>query len=271
MGIKRTYGAEAVAGLGYATGKDQADKEAAARAFEASERRKAQQADQQYRDGIRQQNVLLELEKNERAKRWEIDKMQLRSQMDFEREEKERARKMETADNALSQIDKELDAGRMSESEAYPLQLKFKLDKQGMDVPQGLLPDDHDDKFGMKPHWVEWLQPQFKGTQKQAYAMDKLTSYGEDSVQAIPWYLSPRLVATKGARDYREGVGIELSEQDIRDYQFGQEPDITQEPATQPPILLADFDPTKTIVGTRVQGPDGVYVWNGIDFDKEGE
>lgn len=216
------------------------------RAFKAEQEKEEQRA---YIDAARKIEFEADLQKMQTAHQWDTEKMLLRGKIDFEREEQVRQRKLNDIDNALTQVDKEISAGRLSDEEAYPLKLKIGLERHDIDVPSSILPKSHDNQFGMKPHWVEWLLPQFEGTPEQAYAKDKLASANRDNVQAKPWWLAPNMVGTKAARDYRENVGIELSEQDIRDYQFGQEPKTTQppEPLLGPRVrnfTMANFDPT---------------------------
>ncbi len=81
---------------------------------EAAQRLKEQMA---FQVAVRQQDISLELEKQERAKRWQIDKMELASRLDFEREERVRQRKLDEFDNIDKQLDKEVQAGRLSEKD----------------------------------------------------------------------------------------------------------------------------------------------------------
>lgn len=123
-GLAGLYGAAAVV--------SKAEKEA--------QRKQDIQMQQQYQQDMKVLDAQLDLEMYERSKRWEIDKMQLRSQVDFQREEQQRQLKLDSYDNALQQIDKEVLAGRMTEQEAYPLKLKYEMNKMGVDVPTSLLP-----------------------------------------------------------------------------------------------------------------------------------
>jgi len=101
--------------------------------------RESQQIALEQQRNMRLLDAQLDLEMYERSKRWEIDKMQLRSQVDFQREEQQRQRKLDSIDSALQQIDKEVLAGRMTEQEAYPIKLKYEIEKMGVDVPVSLV------------------------------------------------------------------------------------------------------------------------------------
>ena len=52
-----------------------------------AQRREDEKMQQQFQMNVKQLDYQLDLEKYERAKRWEIDKMELASQIDFQREE----------------------------------------------------------------------------------------------------------------------------------------------------------------------------------------
>lgn len=58
-------------------------------------------------------------EKFNRAKVWEIDKMEIRSRLDFEKEEKKRAEKMEQGTIGLESIRKAKEAGQITGNETY--------------------------------------------------------------------------------------------------------------------------------------------------------
>lgn len=113
---------------------------------EAQARKQEIQEQRQYQESVKQLDAQLDIEMYERSKRWEIDKMQLRSQVDFQREEQQRQRKLDSIDSALQQIDKEVLAGRMTEQEAYPLKLKYEMNKMGVDVPVSLLPTRREER-----------------------------------------------------------------------------------------------------------------------------
>ena len=54
----------------------------------------------------------MDIEAERRARAWQIEKMELASRLDFEREERERIRKLDEIDNKLRQLDKEKEQGK---------------------------------------------------------------------------------------------------------------------------------------------------------------
>lgn len=69
---------------------------------------------QQYQTNMKLLDAQLDLETFERAKRWEIDKMEISSRVDFEEEEADRRRIKSDAKNATRSLEKEIEAGRVS-------------------------------------------------------------------------------------------------------------------------------------------------------------
>lgn len=101
MGIRIEYGRpETLLTAAQMVGEERA----AQQQLEVSERRQAQQREFEYRTAIRQQDMAIDLQMQERAKLWEIDKMELRSRLDFEREEKKRQRVLDEYDAAIKYI-----------------------------------------------------------------------------------------------------------------------------------------------------------------------
>ena len=153
---------------------------------------------------LRQQDQMLELEKYERSKRWEIDKMELASRLDFEREEKVRQRRLDNADNALAQIDKEVQAGRMSEEEAYPLRLKYTLEKEGVDAPVSLVrPQGRGDEYGTRPHWMAYKDAPEGSDERKIYEAN-LKNLTEGRTGTTPARLDP---------DYLRTLPLDVAEQ----------------------------------------------------------
>lgn len=109
--------------------------QAAIREQEQAERLQAQQMEFDYRTALRQQDMAIDLQMNERAKLWEIEKMELRSRMDFEREEQKRQRKIDDAENAIRQLKKEIEAGKFDEDDLQikNLLLYYELQAQNPD------------------------------------------------------------------------------------------------------------------------------------------
>lgn len=253
MAIRRQYGAGAVAKLGFATGQAKAEKEAADNAFAANERRAAQIADQQYRDAVREQDIILDLEMRERAKRWEIDKMEISSRMDFERKEKERGRKIDAADNALAQIDKEVSAGRMSDEEAYPLRLKYTLEKEGVDAPTSLVkPGGRGDEYGVKPWYMQGEQAPEGSPMRQLYETKLQQSIAGERGGSVPWDLMPKNIDDPIAKASRENRGIYL--EDYTDSQVANQRQIAQ---------------PKYKIGQTIKKGGNTYIVVGFDTDGE--
>jgi hypothetical protein len=106
MGIRRTYGEEAVAGLGFQTGKAQAEKERAQQLEERS-----------YREAVKAQDLAIDLQMQERAKLWELEKLEMRSRMDFEREERQRQKILAERDAKLNALKNAYDNGQIDETD----------------------------------------------------------------------------------------------------------------------------------------------------------
>lgn len=81
----------------------------------------------------------MDLEAAMQAHRWELEKMQVRSRLDFERQERERMRKLDDIDNALRQIDREVEAGRISEKQANVLRFNQEMKRYGAAPPVSLI------------------------------------------------------------------------------------------------------------------------------------
>jgi len=81
----------------------------------------------------------IDLQAAMRSQQWEVEKMEIRSRLDFEREEKERMRRLDDADNALRQIDREVEAGRITEVQANALRFSQEMKKYGAAPPVSLI------------------------------------------------------------------------------------------------------------------------------------
>jgi len=113
--------------------------------------RESQQIALEQQRNMRLLDAQLDLEMYERSKRWEIDKMQLRSQVDFQREEQKRQRIIDDAENAMLQIEKEIKAGNIdrSDPQVKNLLLYYSLQSQFPDrtPPTGLLRPPREEDF----------------------------------------------------------------------------------------------------------------------------
>lgn len=108
------------------------EERAAQQQLEISERQEAQQREFEYRTAIRQQDMAIDLQMQERAKLWEINKMELRSRLDFEREEKKRQRVLDELDAATKYIN---DSDLFDESQKERLLFTAKLKASKADIP----------------------------------------------------------------------------------------------------------------------------------------
>ena len=200
-----------------------------------------------YRQSLRQQDMVIDLQMQERAKQWEIDKMQLRSQIDFQREEQLRQRKLDSIDSAMQQIDKEVLAGRITEKEAYPIKQKLELSKMGVNVPVSAFPGDEEDRYGVRPYYTD---PEFERDFPELAAAKK-RDVTEGRAGTIPYHLSPEFLRTlppSTAQEMLENKGIFFDS----DEQF-EEWLVNLEEATPTELPLGD---KQLDIGVRVKGEE---------------
>jgi len=81
----------------------------------------------------------IDLQAAMRSQQWEVEKMEIRSRLDFEREEKERMRRLDDADNALQQIDREVESGRITNKQADNLKFYQEMKRYGAAPPVSLI------------------------------------------------------------------------------------------------------------------------------------
>lgn len=200
-GLAGLYGAAAVV--------SKAEKEA--------QRKQDIQMQQQYQQDMKVLDAQLDLEMYERSKRWEIDKMQLRSQVDFQREEQQRQRKLDSIDSAIQQIDKEVSAGRMTEQEAYPLKLKYEMEKMGVDMPTSLLPGREEEGYGVRPYWMRGRDAPEGTPERQLYESKMAEGISGERMGTRPYYFDPSFLSTypEAARQAQEARGVFLSDEEF--------------------------------------------------------
>lgn len=87
-----------------AAAKRAGEAQASLRAQQQAEGLQIQQQEFDYRTTLRQQDIVIDLQMQERAKLWEIQKMELRSQGDFAREERKRMRALDEYDATIKYI-----------------------------------------------------------------------------------------------------------------------------------------------------------------------
>lgn len=117
--------------------------QAALREAERAGALEVQREEFEYKRALRQQDMMIDLQMQERAKLWEIEKMEMASRVDFMRKERERERKIDSAESALHQLDKEIEAGRLDPNEMSVQNMityyQMKKATAGEDVPIGLV------------------------------------------------------------------------------------------------------------------------------------
>lgn len=192
--------------------------QAAIRAQEKAERLQAQQMEFDFRQSLRQQDMVIDLQMQERAKMWEIQKMELRSQMDFQREEQQRSRKLDSIDSAIQQIDKEVLAGRITEQEAYPIKQKLELSKSGVSVPISAFAGDEGERFGVQPYWMKGRDAPEGTPERQLYETKIAEGISGERRGTVPWDLDARYIRTAAAEESRVNRGIFLEPEDIEEF-----------------------------------------------------
>lgn len=221
IGIKQTYGAGAVAKLGKLAGESRAAQAGADRATRVALAARQQLAQKEQMEmqiaadkERRQFNVAIGLESEKRARIWELEKMTMRSQADFQREEAARTRKLTGYDNVDAQLDKEIAAGRMSEKEAEPYKLKNDLARQGMNVSiNDLRKSDEDKQYGIPPYWMGGKDAPEGSSERQLYESKLREGISGERTGTIPWYLSPKYRNTEEGIQAQEEAGIFLDEE----------------------------------------------------------
>ena len=190
----------------------------AIRQQEQQARKEEIQADFKYKAAIRQQDMAIDLQMNERAKMWEIEKMELRSRMDFQREEQKRQRELDRIDSAIQQIDKEVMAGRITEQEAYPIKQKLEISKTGVSVPISAFGGDEDERFGVQPYWMKGRDAPEGTPERQLYDTKIAQGISGERGGTVPWDLSPKYIRTAAAEESRVNRGIFLEPEDIEEF-----------------------------------------------------
>lgn len=226
---------------------------------EQQARKEEQQAEFEYRTALRQQDMAIDLQMSERSKLWEIEKMELRSRLDFEREEKERIRKLDSIDSALQQIDKEVLAGRLTEQEAYPIKLKYQMNKMGVDTPISLLPPgDEEERFGVQPYWMRGRDAPEGTPERQLYDAKMEQQISGVRAGTVPYYLDPTFISTypEAARQSQEARGIFLSDEEFSDLMRGITPTESM-PIPELPTITSDVEYDALPSGTEFIDPEG--------------
>lgn len=178
------------------------EERAARQQLERTERMQAQQREFEYRTAIRQQDMTVDLQMQKRAKLWEMEKMELRSRLDFQREEQKRQRKIDDAENATRQIEKEIQAGNIDKDDlqVQNLLLYYKI--------QALTPDRAPPVSLIKPP-MERAEKVVSPTQRiSAMRALREEEYQEPTwlERALPWGKEPLTPEIEAERDILKGV-----------------------------------------------------------------
>lgn len=136
MGIEVQHGTvESIAKLGLLAGESVAAQREIKRTQVVA--RQAQQIE--HEEKMAAFRAQLDLQASMRSQQWEMEKMEIRSRMDFEREETARKRKLDDIDSALRQIDREVESGRITEVQANALKFRQEIKKYGTAPPVSLI------------------------------------------------------------------------------------------------------------------------------------
>lgn len=218
MAIRIEHGRpETIIAAAKRAGEAQAAAEVARRAQAESDRLEALKMEMEYKKALRQQDMVIDLQMQERAKLWQIEKMEMASRMDFAREEQARQRKLDGLDSAIQQLDKEVQGGRITEEEAYPYKLKLELAKSGVNVPIEDIRGGEDRRFGVDPYWMRG-QYAPEGTPERALYESKMAEgISGERMGTRPYYFDPSFLSTypEAARQAQEARGIFLSDEEF--------------------------------------------------------
>ena len=199
-------------------GKAKAAQRASEQAMAAAARLREKQQDMEYRMTLRQQDIAIDLQMQERAKQWEIQKMELRSQIDFQREEKQRQRKLDSYDNVDAELDKQVLSGNVSEEDVKLYRLKNDLARQGMNVSISELRQQQEDRFGVRPYWMRGRDAPEGTPERQLYEAKLAEGISGVRTGTVPWDLDPRYIRTAAAEESRVNRGIFLEPEDIDEF-----------------------------------------------------
>jgi hypothetical protein len=182
-------------------------------------------------------NEASKFQAEQRAQAWEIEKMSLSSQADFQREETDRQQRLGSIDKKLLALDKEKEAGRFGEDEtAYSNAVNYwtaqkdfvttgtkaptipwyqhpsQFQEPGAVSARGAIEAKaQGEAYGLKPYWMEFLEEGFEGTAEQKLAMSKLREGAGIKSGSIPWYLAPANINTQAGIQAQMNEGIILN------------------------------------------------------------
>lgn len=215
------------------------------------------QQDFQHELRLRQIN----LEKEARAEEWEIEKMQRASLLDFEMEEKERLKKLEEITNSINAIQKEIDSGHTADDDPTIKARLTNLQLQYDAVKTGTKPLTLDKlkstggKFGVTP-W--YMNPQYANTPAAMATRQRAEQVEKYSDR--PWYLNPANINDPDAIAAQKEHGIFLSDTQRAEMMSGT--NVIDE-------LLGRVEETDYSVGQTIVRAG--KKWKIVGFDTDGE
>jgi len=148
----------------------------------------------------------LNLEAETRARAWEIEKMEVRSRLDFERKERERQMELDSIDNKLKALEKEQTDGRVDGTNITYQNLITALKNKRIEIETGVELPALKSEYGVAP-W--FMSPQYQGTSEAMAARERAGQV--ERVGNIPWYLSPENIDTPAGIAAQENQGIFLT------------------------------------------------------------
>ncbi len=258
MGIRREYGHRAAAKAGLQTGRRAAAKEASKEAAQRAAQLQRQREQQQYDMSVREMQMEMSLEAERRARAWQIEKMEIASRLDFEREERDRQRRLESIDNKLRQLEKEKDEGRFSaDDRAYSNAVAY-WESQKTFVETGIRPPKGGKQYGVEPYWMEYKQAPEGTPERQLYESKLEQQVSGVRTGTLPWYLDPRYIRSTAAEEERANRGIFLDPEDIDEFLgMGRGGEAIKAPITDLPRPKSRAEYDALPKGTRYIDPEG--------------
>ena len=92
---------------------------------EMAARKQESQADRAFRREMTEFDAQLRIESSKRSKMWEVEKMEMRSRLDFQEEEQTRMRKKQETDVKLEKLDEEFEKGMLTGEEYKRIKAKI--------------------------------------------------------------------------------------------------------------------------------------------------
>jgi len=167
----------------------------------------------------------------QRSREWEIEKMSLRSQADFARDEAKREQRLSSIDKKLMQLEKEKDAGRFSNDDTafanavtyWKAQKDFiETGTRAPTVPweqhpmmyqtEGAIAEREDEQFGIPPYWMQGKEAPEGSPERQLYETKLQQGISGQRGGTVPWDLRPESINDPIAKASRENRGIYLED-----------------------------------------------------------